>query len=204
MSPKSTSLIPPSEVMLENPMPRACAQSSTDVTIAPDCVTKARLPRWGELRERGVEADRRRHDAHAIRPDDTQQMRLSGLQHLQLQRLAGRPQLAESGTDHHHAARAPRAELRHQPRHRIGRRADHREVRRHRQARDILVGQNALDQIMLRVDRHHRPFEARLEQVARHHRAHRLRALAGADQGDRPGLEHRFRIADRHGVTRPR
>ena len=41
MSPKSTSLMPPSETRCEKPMPRATAQSSTAVSIAPDWVKNA-------------------------------------------------------------------------------------------------------------------------------------------------------------------
>ena len=47
MSPKSTSLMSPSETRWEKPMPRAVAQSSTVVTIAPDCATKATPPFCG-------------------------------------------------------------------------------------------------------------------------------------------------------------
>ena len=44
MSPKSTSAPSPSEMSFEKPMPRDLAQSSTVVTSAPDCETKAILP----------------------------------------------------------------------------------------------------------------------------------------------------------------
>ncbi len=44
MSPKSTSDMPPSDAIDEKPMPRLVAQSSTAVTTAPDCETKATLP----------------------------------------------------------------------------------------------------------------------------------------------------------------
>jgi len=48
MSPKSTSVMSPSETTCENPMPRGAAQSSIAVIIAPDWLTKAMSPRGGE------------------------------------------------------------------------------------------------------------------------------------------------------------
>jgi hypothetical protein len=47
MSPKSTSAMSPSATTCEKPMPRAAAQSSTDVLIAPDCARNAMLPAAG-------------------------------------------------------------------------------------------------------------------------------------------------------------
>jgi hypothetical protein len=47
MSPMSTSLMSPSETTCEKPMSRDCAQSIIEVTIAPDCVTKASRPLIG-------------------------------------------------------------------------------------------------------------------------------------------------------------
>ena len=57
MSPKSTSAMPPSETMWEKPICRAVAQSSTEVRIAPDWLTKARSPEQRlRLREARVES----------------------------------------------------------------------------------------------------------------------------------------------------
>ena len=63
------------------------AQSSTVVTIAPDCATKATPPGLRHrLREGGVELRRGRKDAEAIRADDAHQMRLGGVEHRLLER----------------------------------------------------------------------------------------------------------------------
>ena len=75
---------------------------------------------------------------------------------------------------------------------------DYRQVRRQRQAGDVLVGQHALDRHVLGVDRHHRPAEAGAEQVACQHRAHRAGLRAGADQRHRLRVEQVIEVADGH------
>ncbi len=56
MSPVSTSAMSPREATVEKPTPRASAQSSIAVTIAPDCDSSAICPRaavrWAKLASR--------------------------------------------------------------------------------------------------------------------------------------------------------
>jgi hypothetical protein len=87
--------------------------------------------------------------------------------------------------------------------HCLGGRADHGKIRYQGQARDIRIGEHALDGAVLRIDRHDRPVEAAAEQVAGYQRADRAGLLARADQGDRLGLEQELQIADRHRCTGP-
>ena len=88
MSPKSTSLMSPSETRCEKPMPRGSAQSSTEVTIAPRLGDEGQMPRMRtDVREAGVKPYFRRDHADAIGADDAQEMRPRGIQHRLLQLL---------------------------------------------------------------------------------------------------------------------
>jgi hypothetical protein len=168
---------------------------------------RARLRHEGEppaprrqVREAGVEAMPRHHDADAVRPHDAQQMRLGSVEQRLLQaRAMGVAVFLEARRNDDRRPGAAGAQLRHELRHRARRRGDDGQIRRQRQARHVLVGEHALHRHVFGVHRHHRPAEAAAEQVARDHRADRARPVAGADQRDRLRLEQVIEVADGHG-----
>ncbi len=155
------------------------------------------------LREAGIEAAARHHDAQAIGADDAHQGRPRGRQHRLLQPLALLAQLGEAGRDHDRRPGAAGRQRRDDAGHGRGRRRDHREVRHQRQSLDRGIGQDALDRSLMRVDRHDRAGKAGVEQIARDHRADRARLARGADQGDRARVQQDLEIADRHGGSAP-
>ena len=104
----------------------------------------------------------------------------------------------EPGADDHGGPAAALAELSDQARHAGGRRGDHRQIGGDGQLREAVIGQGRADRPFARVHRHHRSGEAAFQQVARQHRPHGLRTIAGADQGDRPGLEQGVEVAGGH------
>ena len=171
---------------------------------------RARLSNQGEVprqridrRKAGVQADTRHHDAEAVGPDDAHELMLAGIEHRLAQDASRCLAFLEPGGDHDRGFGAAPGEIGDDAGHRLGGRADHGKIRDQGQARDIWIGEHALDGAVLRIDRHDRPVEAAAEQVAGHQRADRAGLLARADQGDRLGPEQELQIADRHRCSAP-
>ena len=81
---------------------------------------------------------------------------------------------------------------------RVGRRRDHGQVGHDRQRRHVLVGHDAVHGGGAWIDRHDRPFEAALREIAHQRRADRMRPVGCADHRHRFRAEHPVEIADRH------
>ena len=128
---------------------------------------------------------------------------LAGIEHRLAQDASRCLAFLEPGGDHDRGLGAAPGEIGDDAGHRLGGRADHGKIRDQGQARDIWIGEHALDGAVLRIDRHDRPVEAAAEQVAGHQRADRAGLLARADQGDRLGLEQELQITDRHRCSAP-
>lgn len=130
--------------------------------------------------ETGIEADARHQQADRVGPQYPQAIGARGIKNRLLQ---GPTILADGlrqpgGQDHHRPGPQP-AQRFDRVGHGLQRRADHRQIRRHRQAFDIAIGQNATDGRIARIDRHDRPAEPALQQIAHHHRADTSRSGAG-------------------------
>ena len=129
-------------------MPRAVAQSSTEVTIAPDWATKARWPGGREMREAGVQADRRAPSRPAQSAPTMRRPCRPAASSIACRRsspaVASAPKPAVMTT----AARVPRAAERgDQVRHRRRRGRDDRQVRHRWQRIRRRIGKNAFDRL---------------------------------------------------------
>ncbi len=200
MSPKSTSLIPPSDATCEKPILRAVAQSSTAVASAPDWVTKARSPTGGvkcaKLALRPAAGEMR---PRQFGPTMRKRCGRAAASIFSLQRLALSPlALPEAGGYDDGGATAPGAELRDEAGHARRRGGDHREVRGDRKLGDRAIVDDRMDGLLMRVDRHDRAAEPGLEEVACEHGADRVRVIARPDECDRLRSEERVEIACRH------
>ena len=142
-----TSSMLPTETKYEKPMPSSMAQSSTEVHSAPDCEMKPMWPLAGVAAAKlAFELDARHDDPQAVGPEDPHAVELPLLL---ADRLLQFPALvadfAEAGRDDHHARVPASPQLPHQAGHRGGRRADHGQVGRVRQAGYVLVRLDPLD-----------------------------------------------------------
>ena len=151
------------------------------------------------MRDARIQTRAWHHDAEAVGADDAHQVRLGSIQQRLLQ-LATAPlhALPNAGTDDHGGPRSPRCQLGDDAWHQVRRCADHREVGRHREASDVRIGEHALDDAALRVDRHHRTVEPAGEQVASEQRAQGRGGRAGPHQSDRLRPEQELQIAHGH------
>jgi hypothetical protein len=167
---------------------------------------RARLADEGDAARLGVafgegriETDGGRHDAHAIRSDDAQQMGPGGLEHGLAQDLAlGEAAVPEAGRDDDDAPRAPAREFADDTRYRFGWGADDGQIRGFRQACHVRMTWPPVDHVPFRVHQHDRSGIAAAGQVAGDDRADRAPPLAGADQGNRARAEKGIEIADGH------
>ena len=168
MSPKSTSAMSPRETKWENPIRRAVAQSSTEVSTAPDWATKANRPGKGrDMREAGVEADAGHHDPQTVGADDPQQVGPRRLQQGRLKGLAAAVlALRKPGGDHHGGAGAFFAQLADDLRDGLRRGGHHRQVRGLGQGGDVREGAHPLDGVVFGVHRKDITLEAPAEKVA--------------------------------------
>ena len=129
-----------------------------------------------QMRARGVQADAGHRDAERARPHRPHAAR----------RCCRRDPLGHA--DHHTCISTARRQRReYLRRHPV---AQHREVRRDRQAGDILISQHARNRADPLPHRQHGPLEAAGHQIGHHLHA---RLAAGADDADRGGMEQSFR-----------
>jgi hypothetical protein len=105
----------------------------------------------------------------------------------------------EAGADHHRGATTSRAEIGDEAGDGGGRRGDDRQVGRLGEVRDLGVSLHRANRGFVRVDRHDRPHETALKQVAGQHLSHRSGPVAGPDQGHGAWLEEGIEVAGGHG-----
>ena len=149
-----------------------------------------------QVGEAGVEPQFRHQQAHAVGPQDAQQMRLGCLQHGQAQRLLAHG--VEAGRHDDGGARAQRAQFADQGRDGGGRRADDGQVRRFRQLRQLAIAFLAHQLVVLGIDRPDFALVAAAHQVGQRDGAQLVLARRGADQGHRGRLEQLVEITDTH------
>jgi hypothetical protein len=157
--------------------------------------------RRGEMREGGIQALSRHHDAEAVGANDAQQMRARRGEHGLAQRVTTlRPAFAEPCADDDGGSGAARPELGDDRRHRRRRCHHHREIGRRRQARYVRMAGRAVDLGVFRVYQHDRAGKSGAAQIARDDRAWRQWPLAGTDQRHRCRLEQAVQVAHRHAL----
>ena len=147
------------------------------------------------MREAGVEADARQHQAETVGALDAQQMRTRRFQH-------GAPQLvANARRDHDRGARPPCPKLRNECGERSGRRDDDGQIRCSRERGNGRVAVAALDGAVLRVDEPNRPGKSTRQQIARGDQPDAAGPRAGTDQRHRARPQQELEITDGHGVS---
>ena len=147
------------------------------------------------VREARVDAEVRAEQAEAVRPEHAQHVRPRGVERRLLLRRR------EPGRHHDRGARAEAAEFVDERRHRVGRRAQHREVGRLRQIAGSSEDPLAVERRVLRVHAEDRPLEAPGAAVAPHGCADAAGAVRGADDRDRFRFEQLIEVADAHDDT---
>jgi hypothetical protein len=151
------------------------------------------------MREGRVEADARHHHAKAVRPDDAHQVGARGLEHRALEFLAAPlAQFAEARRDDDRGLAAARTQFADQAGNGFRRRADDGKVGHRRHACHIAVGEDALDGVVLGIDRQDRACKTGMEKIARKDGADRPGLRRRPDQRHRFGGEQLVQIADRH------
>ena len=205
MSPKSTSAMSPSETRCEKPMPRPAAQSTIEVTTAPDWATKATRPFGAAMcRKLALSPTPGTAMPRQFGPQMRIKCGLRAVEHglaARVARFVG--PLAETGRDDHRGARAALGQVRYQPRHGVGRRRDDREVGGRGEPCHVGCAGAPLDLDLVRVDEADRAGEPARDQVPRHHGADRAWPLARANQRHRARPEHRVEVADGHDKNSP-
>ena len=152
-----------------------------------------------EVREAGVEPDRRHEEAKRIGSDDPEVMRAGGVEH----RLPQAVLLRHAGGQDDDGTSPARAKFSDEAGDCLGGGGDDRKVRRRRQGRDRREAGQSIDVLVVRIDRPDLAMEAPVADIAHHLLANRTLAWGGADDGERLGAKGEFEIADRHGSWSP-
>ncbi len=143
----------------------------------------------------GVQADSRHNDAQTVRAKNPHAVELSLLRSNQGFELpAFGADLAEPRRDNHQPPGSRFSALPNQGGHRGGGRANHRQIRRVRQAGNVLVGLDPLDRLALRVDRINHPSKARSNQIPQYGVSNARRRVAGADDGNSMRVKYLIEI----------
>ena len=170
---------------------------------------------WPGRVQTGVDIGRRHGITEMIRPDEAQQIGLGSRQNLLHQgftliRVFAQHFLTEQRrpgaamilqhfpTEQQRRPGPPRTQLADQGRGLFKRGRQNRQVRRDRQTGDILIGQYARNGPVVRIDRHHRPFETAFDQIELHSGVRTVGGFAATDDRDGAGLEQIFEIANGH------